>query len=244
MTPTLELYSTLQAAFDHFNKTLFGGVLPQCIMTLRSSNRAYGYMHSRRFVSIDGRQIDELGINPGYFGIQSSEEVMATIVHEMVHHWQNHFGSPSKSIPHNKEWADKMETLGLMPSDTGLPGGKRTGRTMSDYIIPGGLFVSACQILESRDAGLPWFDRHLPVSPDQMAARRDELHRSGHAFVGQVPPIQKAIAESVKLDLQIPVKHPSIQRIRQICPSCAVRAWTAPQVVINCGVCDVVMQAG
>ena len=74
---------------------------------------------------------------------------MSTLVHEMTHHWQNHAGTPSPSNPHNKEWADKMVSMGLQPSHTGLPGGRKTGRSMSDYILPDGPFLSACRELLS-----------------------------------------------------------------------------------------------
>jgi predicted SprT family Zn-dependent metalloprotease len=70
---------------------------------------------------------------------------MSTIVHEMVHHWQHHLGKPSRSTPHNTEWANKMEAIGLMPSSTGQPGGKRTGHRVADYILPGGAFIKACE---------------------------------------------------------------------------------------------------
>jgi hypothetical protein len=29
-----------------------------------------------------------------------------------------------------------MESIGLVPSNTGLPGGKRTGQQMTHYIMP------------------------------------------------------------------------------------------------------------
>ena len=41
------------------------------------------------------------------------EESMGTLVHEMVHFWQQEFGTPSRRGYHNREWADKMEALGL-----------------------------------------------------------------------------------------------------------------------------------
>ena len=40
----------------------------------------------------------------------------------MTHLEQAHFGKPSRNGYHNKEWADLMERVGLMPSDTGAPG--------------------------------------------------------------------------------------------------------------------------
>jgi hypothetical protein len=43
-----------------------------------------------------------------------------------------------------------MEEIGLMPSSTGAPGGKKTGQKMSDYIIPGGVFIEAFKRLQEK----------------------------------------------------------------------------------------------
>ena len=142
-SPTLTLYSSLQAAFDHFNLRLFGGSLPHCLLTLRSANRVYGYHHAGRFISPDGKVTDELGMHPGFFTLQPIEAVMSTLVHEMVHHWQHHAGTSSPSNPHNREWADKMVSLGLQPSRIGLPRGKKAGRSVSDFIPRDGQLLAA-----------------------------------------------------------------------------------------------------
>jgi hypothetical protein len=36
----------------------------------------------------------------------------------MAHHWQAHFGDPCRGRYHNREWAARMEALGLMTTDT------------------------------------------------------------------------------------------------------------------------------
>src|SRR5262249_7332085 len=82
--------------------------------------------------------------------------VISTLGHEMAHHWQHIFGKPSRNGYHNRQWAAKMEEIGLMPSDTGEPGGKKTGQRMSDYIIPGGPFEALCAQLIDRRLTIPW----------------------------------------------------------------------------------------
>jgi len=89
--------------------------------------------------------------HPSYFAVVPLLEVLQTLVHEMVHAWQFHFGKPGRRGYHNKEWADKMEAIGLMPSSTGKPGGARTGEKMADYAIPGGLFMQATDKLLTQD---------------------------------------------------------------------------------------------
>lgn len=80
---------------------------------------------------------------------------MSTLVHEMCHLWQQEFGRPSRSGYHNEEWADKMAAVGLMPSRTGKPGGRRTGQQMTHYVIEGGPFQGALLAMP-REYLLPW----------------------------------------------------------------------------------------
>lgn len=42
-----------------------------------------------------------------------------------------------------KEWADKMQSIGLIPSSSGEPGGKRTGDKMADFPAEDGKFLQA-----------------------------------------------------------------------------------------------------
>ena len=75
-------------------------------------------------------------------------EVMATLVRQMVHLWQETYGQPSSKWYFNREWAEKMAGIGLIPSATGLPGGKRTGQGIKHYIEAEGRFEQRI----SRDA--------------------------------------------------------------------------------------------
>jgi hypothetical protein len=43
-----------------------------------------------------------------------------------------------------------MISIGLMPSSTGMVGGKQTGQTMSHYVIPGSAFEMAFEQLAGR----------------------------------------------------------------------------------------------
>jgi hypothetical protein len=80
---------------------------------------------------------------------------MGTLVHEMVHLWQQEFGRPSRRNYHNREWGDKLESVGLMPSDTGEPGGKRTGQRVTHFVIPEGPFDLAFRAMPP-EYQLPW----------------------------------------------------------------------------------------
>ncbi len=125
--PTTQVHQALQFAYDFFNRSLFAGQLPPCLISLQRKAKTQGYFSFRRFISEDGRYTDEIALNPEFFGVLPVLDTLSTLVHEMCHLWQQHFGSPGRRGYHNKEWADKMEAIGLMPSDTHKPGGKRTG---------------------------------------------------------------------------------------------------------------------
>ena len=158
--PTEETYSELQSAYDHFNNTLFNRKLPPCLITLQRHGRYYGYFSPQRFKHRDEDKItDEIAINPDHINKVDITEVLATLVHEMVHLQQSHFGSPSRTGYHNKEWARMMESIGLIPSDTGTPGGNKTGQAMSHYIEPNGLFDRSCRQLLKQGVKLSWGDR-------------------------------------------------------------------------------------
>ena len=158
LSPTQLAYGELQQAYDFFNQTLFGERLPPCLITYQRKNRTYGYFSGDRWAG--GKKIaDEIAMNPMHFNERTQGEVLSTLVHEMVHLEQHHFGTPSRSGYHNKEWASWMERVGLIPSNTGEPGGKQTGQQMTHYIAPSGAFEKAFGELTGTGFKLSWVDR-------------------------------------------------------------------------------------
>ena len=163
--PTLETYTELQGAYDQYNRALFNNALPPCLITLhRGVQRNYGHFCHKRFVRLsDGRTAtDEIALNPRHFANRSVAQVLSTLAHEMVHLWQAHNGKPSRSAYHNRQWAEKMVSIGLQPSDTGQPGGKPTGQHVTHYLIQGGLFESATTKLLKNGFTLSWADAEAP----------------------------------------------------------------------------------
>jgi len=169
-TPTRETYTVLQDAYDHFNKEIFGNELPQCLITLSAEmRRAYGYYRHHPFKGTKKKDqvVDEIALNPFTFAGRTDREIFSTLVHEMVHLWQHHFGELETKTAHDKEWAAKMEEIGLMPSSTGAPGGKRTGRRVSHYIIEDGQF----DLAEVKFLGvIEW--RGAPIEREKKGSKR------------------------------------------------------------------------
>ena len=158
-SPTAQAYGELQTAYDFFSRELFPIPLPPCLITMqRKSKRTFGYYSPKRFATASGETTDEIAINPRFFKEQTFIEIMSTLVHEMVHLWQHHFGKPSRSCYHNRQWAGEMLRIGLRPSNTGKPGGRMTGQQMMEYVIPGGRFEVAAAKLIQILPGITWFD--------------------------------------------------------------------------------------
>ena len=139
--PTVRLYSMLERAYDELNESLFGGGLPSCLLTLQRKRRVYGYFCAGRFGPEDDK-LDEIALSPMWFLDRPPDQLLSTLAHEMAHLWQHHFGKPTKSNPHNREWGTKMKEIGLPPEG---PGGKETGRNVSHRIDPEGAFKVAAE---------------------------------------------------------------------------------------------------
>ena len=154
MKPTKEQYQALQGAFDYFNEKLFKDSLPQVMLTLNRERNTVGYFIPSIWTNQkwpdekEAGKWGEIALNPDYIlkdGERTDEDVYATLVHEMCHLWQEYDGSAPRRCYHNKDFAEKMETVGLIPSSDGTPLGKRTGQKMTHYIIEGGVFDKAFQ---------------------------------------------------------------------------------------------------
>lgn len=190
MNPTQVVYQEWQTAWEFFNKHLFKGELPPCLITLHRHPRARGYFSADRFISTNGESTSEIAMNPEYFAMQSAKSVLSTLVHEMVHGWQHYFGTDkSRKTYHNVEWAEKMSSLGLEPSSTGMPGGSRVGQKVTHYIVQGGPFDTLCDELLAKGNFVSWFDRHTAVD--------DENSHYVHTGDNPDAPDQTPLAQSI-----------------------------------------------
>ena len=218
-TPTEEAYGEWLQAYHFFNERLFGGELPDCIITMTRKKGVLGYYHHEAFVSVDGDIAHEIALNLGYIETLGVVEALSTLTHEMCHLWRSVLGPVNSKGKrgtfgyHDKVWADKMESIGLMPSTTGRPGGKRTGYAVVEYRIEGGPFDRACRELLFEDFTLTWRDRIArPVV--SFGQHEDEDNAPG-----TVEPRSKA------------------DRLRFSCVPCKQNAWAKPSAKLLCGLC-------
>jgi predicted RNA-binding Zn-ribbon protein involved in translation (DUF1610 family) len=154
---TITEYQGFQTAYDFFNRELFGGSLPQVLVTLQRHANTRGYFSPERFAGrIDKAAVHELALNPDGFASRSDEEILSTLVHEMCHVWQQTHGKAPRRSYHDRQWAAKMREIGLQPSSTSEPGGKETGQSVSHYSISGGPYARAYGKLAAQGFQLHW----------------------------------------------------------------------------------------
>jgi hypothetical protein len=155
--PTEQTYDALLRAYSFFNTELFESSLPPCLITMQRKGGCYGYFAGSRFRSHDRLHIaDEIALNPTHFEERSIAQTLSTLVHEMVHLQQHHWGRPGRGRYHNREWARMMKRIGLVPSATGQPGGQETGDRVGHYIEPDGPFDRTCRRLLAEGFVVPY----------------------------------------------------------------------------------------
>jgi predicted SprT family Zn-dependent metalloprotease len=262
MHPTTELYASLQLAYGHFNEALFGGTLPEVIFTVQRQKGVMGYFAPERWGNLSGNKCHEIAINPSYIANCRLIEVMQTLVHEMVHCWQHCCGTPGRSYYHNKEWAMKMISIGLMPSSTGEPGGTIIGQHMGDYIIEGGAFLTAFNDLaSSKQFQLTWIDRKaLPrlfepiiANPDAPTPIEIPMPTEALALLAQSPEIagdqnvsliahhlepSHAVFSQLMPHLILDEEPARKTRYRYICYGCMAKVYGKPKLNIRCDDCN------
>lgn len=235
--PTSQAYTELQIAYDFFNEHLFENQLPQCLITMQRQKSTFGYFSRNRFVNRHSKkQLDEIAMNPSYFSIRTIPEVLSTLVHEMVHLWQLHYGKSGRRGYHNKEWGTKMEEIGLCPSNTGREGGKRTGEQMDHYIIEGGQFDKVCEELVTKEFTLTWLDRYPPRPPrdDSLALPEFKILTGSDEYN---PEEEMTPPEGEDAPIVAPPSEPinTTNRVKYRCPSCRAQVWGKPKLHIICG---------
>lgn len=245
-TPHLDMAHELQHAYDFFNQELFEQQLPHCMITLQRERDTCGYFSANRFGNSEGHQVDEIALNPSFFAVVPILETLQTLVHEMTHVWQHHHGKPGRGRYHNAEWANKMESIGLMPSDTGKPGGKRTGDRVADYAIEGGRFLKAAEKLLTAAYRISWYDRFPPANAfaDVDSLPSAQLSASmglPSAAMVASPAVQADLGERVAEQATAAaagVAHNKSNRLKYSC-QCKpmVNFWGKPGIKATCELC-------
>lgn len=243
LSPTDEFYGLLVRAFDHFNQALFDSRLPNCLITVQREKNTMGFFSPDRWANSNGKRTHEIAMNPAYFARHKLIEVFQTLVHEQCHLWQCEFGKPSRAGYHNRQWAEKMESIGLMPSHNGEEHGRKTGQKMSDYPVKGGRFMHACHALVAQGFRLTWIDRITAVN-ESCQSRFSDLIVAGPDEALE-PDIEKTLNTTVSViipDIE-PVETTAGQKsakakIKYFCKGCRTNLWGKPGLNVVCGDCN------
>lgn len=220
-TPTEQQFSSLNHAYQYFNRELFGGRLPGCILNFSRKRNAHGFMAAGRWRKIGEQSHTTHEIALTHITLHREPKlVFSTLVHEQVHLWQVEFGNPSRSGYHNQEWAEKMEEIGLMPSENGEPGGKKTGQHMTHYIIPGGKYELA-------------FDKIPPEFLLPFTSLEGDVMNS--LLTGTPLPAGVELTAGKK---GTPLPSTARNKTKYSCPGCKSNVWGKPDMNLICGNCN------
>lgn len=218
-TPTLEFAREWQLAYGWFNERCFDGALPDCLITPTRRANAFGFFCAGIFENADGEIAHQIAMNPTYFSQRPDLITWSTLAHEMTHLWREVFGPLNRKGGkgaggyHDKIWADKMEVIGLLPTDNGMPDGNRTGFRVSHLVIEGGRFdIAAREFLISGER-VNWRDRVRPRSDGG----------------GGIPPTTVPPGASSS--------SPKNTRSRFVCGCCGLKAWARASARLSCRDC-------
>jgi predicted SprT family Zn-dependent metalloprotease len=210
--PTNAQFAAYRAMWDWFNRVLFAGTLGHVILNFSRSARSLGFFAPERWQNAGNQFTHEISLNPTYLTRENAKDSASTLVHEMAHLWRHEQSNPPRNGYHDKQWADKMESLGLMPSDTGKPGGRRTGYRMDHYIMPGGAFERAFESMPA-SCQLPWT---CGVDEDATKGKGKKAK-------------EKAAAKEKEKDRK--------RKRKYSCPGCQLNVWGKAGLNLRCNDC-------
>jgi hypothetical protein len=210
MKPTKEQSQAFSELFDYLNAKLFDGVLPEVMLSFTRDKQIHGgHYVPDVWVNDDGQKIGEICVNSNTFTENTPAKIMDlinTVAHEMVHHWQHVHGKPTRNGYHNQEWSDKSTAIGLEPFG---PDGKKLGQAIDTKIIPSGPLDTALNDLPE-SAVMPFFTSNIGGNePDVVVIEKD----------GTPAPTPK-----------------SGNRKRYSCPLCGLKVWGKAGLKVICGV--------
>ena len=87
----------LEDAYGVFNREYFNGELPMVMITIQSSLKAYGHCTTKKIWASGSDRYYELNLSAEYLS-RPIENVLATLVHEMVHIYCMETGIKDTSI--------------------------------------------------------------------------------------------------------------------------------------------------
>lgn len=224
------------AGYSHFflNHKCWDGKLTNPAFTLARKPNSLGSFHPNRFERIDGQTAHEICLNPEPLSKASDYFTLRVIAQQMAWQAREEFGPPrnrkGSSSYCDEVTADFMDAIGLKPTATGQPGGKRTGAKMFHIVVENGPFDLAARELLASGFVFRWRDRVIETqqddTSDQDAGDSPRSHKTTSA--------RAAHSGSTKI-------KKSKDRVKFTCPGCGLNAWSKPSASIKCAPCDLIL---
>lgn len=144
----------LEEAFNHYNKQLFDGDLPRCIIRAMPATKAVkdgGYIKPFNEKDRFGEKAHGIYLDSTQFLDRSIEQVLACLAHQMVHVWEYHNYAKSKKVYKSSEhsvklWRPKFNSIGLI----------LLKNSNGHEVIEGGQFERATDKLISSGFKIDW----------------------------------------------------------------------------------------
>lgn len=212
--PTNAQFAAYRAMWAYFNAVLFGGELGHVILNFSRLARSLGFFAPERWRDGTDNVTHEISLNPAHVRRDNLKDAASTLVHEMAHAWRHGQPKPPRNGYHDVQWANKMEELGLMPSDTAAPGGARLGYKMSHYIVDGGAFERAFDAMPEA-CRLPWT---CGIDDETRGGKKSEKEKT------KKEKKEQEAARKVK--------------VKYSCPGCALNVWGRAGLRLGCEECD------
>ena len=103
-----EVSKTLYRFYDLINDRFFNGKIPTPVISFKHTRSEGHYVVGRNEIGVR----ENINIDAAHLR-DPLAEVLATLVHEMVHGHQENYGTPGKRNYHNKQCREKMEEIGI-----------------------------------------------------------------------------------------------------------------------------------
>lgn len=126
----LALHSEVQRSIQWWNHKRFGDKLPPVMVGFYPQTpRGRRLGHYLPGCWIKGKlKSAEIVLYADLCLAAGPKEVLLTVAHELVHHWQEINGKPGRPPRHNREWHEKAQSIGLVTEG------------MKGYTTPGPVF--------------------------------------------------------------------------------------------------------
>jgi hypothetical protein len=257
--PTIQMYAELQEAFDFMNEYLFNKTLLDCVITLNATKvNTKGYFSEKAYVDEKGNPVHEVSLNPSWFGVQSIEDTISTLVHECAHlkRAQEREEEIKKELAeiaaggkkkrkinkiaggyHDLRWAEIMNGIGLKPISLDSPG-KETGQKVHHEIVKGGLYENAAKRLIDKEFKITWKYKYATMG-QTLIAGYEKRKREGNVEPEEEELIEVApgvvIEEEEEKEKR---KKTAGKREKYECPDCGILVWGKDGLNLLCLDCD------